>query len=50
MMNKKKYETPLTEVLDLGGEDIVTASPNNNITPDSDNYEGDIIKYNYQRP
>lgn len=49
-MNKQNYDTPVIEILDFDCEDIVTASPNGNITPDSDNYEGDIIKYNYQKP
>ena len=44
-MNKKIYEAPEAEVLDFDEADIVTVSPNAKITPDTDNYEGDIIKF-----
>ena len=50
MMNKKKYKKPFIEVLDFDCEDIVTSSINKNIVPNEDEYEGDVIKFNYQQP
>ena len=49
-MNKKNYDTPIIEMLDFDVSDIVTASLNGNIPADTENYEGDIIKFNYQNP
>ena len=53
MLDKNKYETPEIEFFDFKMTDIiVTSTPvvNQNITPTSSDYEGDIIKYNFHSP
>ena len=50
MLDKNEYEKPMIEVLDFNSEDIVTASLNRSIPPDTESYEGDIIKSAYKDP